>query len=189
MNRPPDEFRAVSPEPLRRFVNDLLAAAGMNPEQSAFLADLLVTNDLRGVVSHGTRQVVAYVDHFRSGRLTPTAAITTVQESRATLVLDGGGGLGYFPCYEAVNRLVPKAKEVGVAVATTRNHGHFGAAGIYARVPVAENLFCFVTSGHQLNLQPDQFVMRAAGGSPMAFGIPTGDEPPFVLDFGAIHDM
>jgi len=23
----------------------------------------------------------------------------------------------------------------------------------------------------------------------MAFGIPTGEEPPFVLDFGAIHDM
>ncbi|MBC8135515.1 MAG: Ldh family oxidoreductase [Fibrella sp.] len=189
MNRPPAEFRIVFPDPLRRFVTDVFVAAGMRAEQSAFLSGLLVTNDLRGVFSHGTRQVTAYVDHFRNGRLTPTAAITTVRESPATLVLDGGGGLGYFPCYEAVTRLVPKAKSVGIAIATTTNHGHFGAAGIYARVPLADNLFCFVTSGHQLNLQPDQFVMRAAGGSPMAFGIPTGEEPPFVLDFGAIHDL
>lgn len=189
MNRPPDEYRIVLPDPLRRFVAEVFVAAGMSSEQSAFLSDLLVTNDLRGVFSHGTRQATAYVDHFRNERLTPTAPVTTVQESPATLVLDGGGGLGYFPCYEAVTRLVPKAKAVGVAVATTRNHGHFGAAGIYARVPLADDLFCFVTSGHQLNLQPDQFVMRAAGGSPMAFGLPTRDEPPFVLDFGAIHDL
>lgn len=189
MNRPPDDYLIVSAEPLRRFVSDAFTAAGMHPEQSAFLSDLLVTNDLRGVFSHGSRQITAYVDHFRSGRLTPTATVTTVQEAPASLVLDGGGGLGYFPAYELVSRLVPKAKSVGVAVGTTRNHGHFGAAGIYARVPLSDNLFCYVTSGHQLDLQPDQFVMKAAGGSPMAFGIPTGEEPPFVLDFGAIHDL
>jgi L-2-hydroxycarboxylate dehydrogenase (NAD+) len=157
--------------------------------QAELLADLLVTNDLRGVFSHGTRQVIAYEGHFRAGRLTPAATITTVSETPTTLVLDGGGGLGYFPCHEAATRLIAKAQASGIAVATTRNHGHFGAAGIYARIPLAHDLFCYVTSGHQLHLTPGDFVMSAAGGSPMAFGIPTGEEPPFVLDFGAIHDM
>ena len=157
--------------------------------QASLLTDLLVTNDLRGVFSHGTQQVPAYVGHFREGRLTPAAEITTVSETPTTLVLDGGGGLGYFPCCEAATRLIAKAQACGIAVATTRNHGHFGAAGIYARIPLAHDLFAYITSGHQLNLQPGAFVMEAAGGSPMAFGIPTGDEPPFVLDFGAVHDM
>lgn len=189
MNRPPAEYQSVPAEALGRFVADVFAAAGMPAEQAAFLSDLLVTNDLRGVFSHGTRQATAYVGHFREGRLTPTPTITTVQETPATLVLDGGGGLGYFPCHEAATRLSAKAKAVGVAVATTRNHGHFGAAGIYARIPLARDLFCFVTSGHQLHLQPGDFVMKAAGGSPMAFALPTGEEPPFVLDFGASHDL
>jgi LDH2 family malate/lactate/ureidoglycolate dehydrogenase len=161
----------------------------MSLQQAELLADLLVTNDLRGVFSHGTHQVTAYADHFREGRLTPTAEISTVSETPTTLVLDGGGGLGYFPCYDAATRLIAKAQFAGIAVATTRNHGHFGAAGIYARIPLAHDLFCYVTSGHQLDLHPDDFVMNAAGGSPMAFGIPTGEEPPFALDFGAIHDM
>ena len=144
---------------------------------------------MRGVFSHGTVQTLRYVTLFRNNDLTPTPTISTISETPTTLVLDGGGGLGYFPCYQATQAIIEKAKKCGIAVATTRNHGHFGAAGIYARLPLAHGLFCYVTSGHQLNLHPGDFVMSAAGGSPMAFGIPTGEEPPFVLDFGAIHDM
>jgi L-2-hydroxycarboxylate dehydrogenase (NAD+) len=189
MNRPPAEYVSISPETLRSFITEVFSREGMPVEKAAFLADLLVTNDLRGVFSHGTRQTLHYVHHFRAGELTPSAEISILSETPTTLVLDGGGGLGYFPCHQAVTRLVDKAKEFGVAVATTGNHGHFGAAGIYARVPPAHDLFCYVTSGHQLDLHPNQFVMAAAGGSPMAFGIPCGEEPPFILDFGAVHDM
>jgi LDH2 family malate/lactate/ureidoglycolate dehydrogenase len=189
MNRPPSNFTLVAATELRDFIQRVFQQSGMHEPQAEMLSGLLTTNDLRGVFSHGTRQAVAYVGHFRAGRLTPAAEITTISETPTTLVLDGGGGLGYFPCYEAATRLTAKAKSCGIAVATTRNHGHFGAAGIYARIVLAENLFGYITSGHQLNLKPNSFVMAAAGGSPMAFGIPTGEEPPFVLDFGAIHDM
>ncbi len=189
MNRPPAEYSLVSPDALRAYVANVFGHAGMAADQASLLAGLLVTNDLRGVFSHGTLQASAYVSHFRAGRLTPTAEIATVSETSATLVLDGGGGLGYFPCHQAATRLVAKAQTCGIAVATTRNHGHFGAAGIYARIPLEYDLLAYITSGHQLDLHPGQFVMAAAGGSPMAFGIPTGEEPPFVLDFGAVHDM
>lgn len=189
MNKPPEDAERVSAVVLRAFVERVFAAAGMGGGQAALLAGILLTNDLRGVFSHGTQQTPAYAGHFREGRLTPIAEIATVSETPSTLVLDGGGGLGYFPCLQAAERLVEKARACGIAVATTRSHGHFGAAGIYARIPLPHDQIMYVTSGHQLDLQPGRFVMAAAGGSPMAFGIPCGDEPPFVLDFGAVHDM
>jgi L-2-hydroxycarboxylate dehydrogenase (NAD+) len=189
MNRPPAEYTLLPADVLRSFIAQVFTQAAMPADQAAFLADLLVTNDLRGVFSHGTQQTTRYVEQFRLAELTPVSEVTTLSETPTTLVLDGGGGLGYFPCHQAATRLTSKAQEVGIAVATTRNHGHFGAAGIYARIPLAHDLFCYVTSGHQLNLHPGDFVMAAAGGSPMAFGIPTGSDPPFVLDFGAIHDL
>jgi LDH2 family malate/lactate/ureidoglycolate dehydrogenase len=189
MNKPPQEYLSIDPDDLHRFTDAVFQSVGMPNEKADFLAGLLVTNDLRGIFSHGTVQVTAYAKLFREGHLTPDSQVTTLSETSTTLVLDGGGGLGYFPCYEAATRLITKAKEHSIAVATTRNHGHFGAAGIYARLPLAADLFSFVTSGHQLHLKPGDFVMKAAGGSPMAFGIPTGEEPPFVLDFGAAHDL
>ncbi len=161
----------------------------MAADRASLLADLLVTNDMRGVYSHGSVQCSNYSHHFRHAQLDPNSTITTVRESPTTLVLDGGGGLGYFPCLEAIERVIEKARACGIAVAITSNHGHFGAAGIYARVPLPHGMISYVTSGHQLDLSPDRFVMAAAGGSPMAFGIPCGQEPDFVLDFGAVHDM
>lgn len=189
MNRPPDTFVPVAADVLERFAATVFERAGVAPEQAVFLANLLVTNDLRGVFSHGTRQVTAYVDHFQKGRLNPTPNVAVVNETPTTLVVDGDGGLGYFPAHDAATRLGPKALENGIAAALSRNHGHFGAAGIYARVVLEHGLFCFVTSGHQLDLKPGRSLLHAAGGSPMAFALPTKEEPPFVLDFGAMHDL
>lgn len=189
MNRPPTEFTPVAPDALSPFVQTVFERVGVPTEKAQFLTCCLVDNDLRGVFSHGTRQVTAYVRHFKQGELTPDAEITVTNESPTTLIVDGGGGLGYYPAHELTTRLIPKAQEMGIAVGISRNHGHFGAAGIYARLPLASDLFCYVTSGHQLYLSTEQVFLAAAGGSPMAFALPTGEEPPFVLDFGAMHDL
>ncbi|HZO88207.1 MAG TPA: Ldh family oxidoreductase [Chthonomonadaceae bacterium] len=189
MNKPPTEFTRIDPDALRDFVRTVFERVGVPTEQAAFLAGLLVTNDLRGVFSHGTQQVAHYVEHFQEGRLNPAPAPRLVQETPTTLIVDGDGGLGYFPAYQAATLLGLKAQEMGLAAAATRNHGHIGAAGIYARIPLERDLFCYVTSGHQLHLQPGHNVLYAAGGSPMAFALPAGQEPPLVLDFGAMHDL
>jgi LDH2 family malate/lactate/ureidoglycolate dehydrogenase len=132
---------------------------------------------------------VEYVRKFDAGELNRTPEVKILSEAPTTLMIDGDGGLGYYPSYLLATGLIPKAKEMGIAVGTTRNHGHFGAAGIYARIPVPHDLFCYVTSGHQLSLTPGRSVLEAAGGSPMAFGLPTSEGAPFVLDFGAMHDL
>jgi L-2-hydroxycarboxylate dehydrogenase (NAD+) len=189
MNRPPDEFTPVMPAPLRHFVTEVFQRCGMPAPRAEFLAGLLVTNDLRGVFSHGTRQTAAYVRHFRQGELTPDPEIAIVAETATMVTVDGGGGLGYFPAHLAAEKVAEKARSQGIAMGLTRNHGHFGAAGIYSRVLLESDLFGYATSGHQLHLQPGTTVLHAGGGSPMSFALPTAEEPPFVLDFGAMHDL
>src|SRR5690242_2525713 len=109
MNRPPAQFVRVDAEALRGFVRAVFERAGVPAEQAAFLANLLVVNDLRGVFSHGTQQVRHYVAHFREGQLTPAPEIGMVSETPTTLVVDGGGGLGYFAAHRAATLLGPKA--------------------------------------------------------------------------------
>jgi LDH2 family malate/lactate/ureidoglycolate dehydrogenase len=191
MNVPPssENARHVPPVRLRSYVAALFEAADMPGEDAALLAELLVLNDLRGVFSHGTRQATAYIGHFRAGRLNPRPRVQVLAETPVTLTVSGDGGLGYFPARLAARRVVEKAKDHGLAAAVTRDHGHIGAAGLYARQGLADNLVMYVTSGHQIHLEPGKPLEAAAGGSPMAFAVPAGEQPPLVLDFGTMHDL
>src|SRR5437879_5676046 len=126
MNIPPSpqDTLHVPATTLRSYVAALFEAVGMRAEDAALLAELLVQNDLRGVFSHGTRQVPAYIDHFRARRLNPRARPEVVAETPVTLTVVGDGGLGYFAASVAARRVVEKAAAQGLAAAVTRDHGH-----------------------------------------------------------------
>jgi LDH2 family malate/lactate/ureidoglycolate dehydrogenase len=162
---------------------------GLPKDKSELLAELLTANDLRGVFSHGTQQIATYARLMRDGKLNNNPKVKVVNETPVSLLMDGDGGLGYFPAYQGTLKVIEKAKQQGIAVLLTRNHGHFGAAGIYSRLPLKHDLLTFVTSGHQLSLSPGQPLFNAAGGSPMSFSVPAGEENPLILDFGAMHDL
>lgn len=189
MNIPPETHRRVPYEELLDLARRLGLAAGLAPPRAGLLADLLTANDLRGNLSHGTAQLATYVRLLRDGTLNAAPEIEVVKETPTSLLVDGDGGLGYFPAHDGTELLIAKAEQSGIAVLVTRNHGHFGAAGLYARQTLGHDLVSFVTSGHQLELSPGDPVYAAAGGSPMAFSAPTAEEPPLVLDFGAMHDL
>jgi L-2-hydroxycarboxylate dehydrogenase (NAD+) len=189
MNIPPETFIRVPGDALRDLADRLGVAAGLPAARAELLADLLTANDLRGVTSHGTSQLATYVRLLRDGSLNPDPRLEVVRETPTSLLVDGDGGLGYFPAHEGTRPLISKADDAGIAVLVTRNHGHFGAAGLYSRLTLEHALLSFVTSGHQLELRAGDPVYAAAGGSPMSFSAPTATEPPLVLDFGAMHDL
>jgi LDH2 family malate/lactate/ureidoglycolate dehydrogenase len=189
MNVVPDNAVRVSSDKIKRFVSQVAEKAGMRQENADFLASRLVENDLRGVFSHGSVQIATYARLMREGKINPNPDVRTVKESPSTLLVDGDGGLGYFAAWRAAESLAERCRAQGIVAAVTRNHGHIGAAGIYSRLLVKHNLIAYVTSGHQLTWKPDQSIMRAAGGSPMSFAVPSGGGPAMVLDFGTMHDL
>lgn len=189
MNVPPSNYINVAPAALQSFITEMGQTVGLPADKAALLAEMLTANDLRGVFSHGTTQMATYARLLRDGILNNQPDVQVVKETPVSVLVDGDGGLGYFPSHKATQILIEKAKSQGMAVVLTRNHGHFGAAGLYSRMVVPHDLLCFVTSGHQLELQPGQHLLNAAGGSPMSFCSPAGEEDSLLLDFGAIHDM
>lgn len=189
MNRPPDTDLRVPSARLRAFVGAAARAAGMAADQADLLADLLVANDLRGVFSHGTVQMARYARAMVAGKLNPRPRVAVARESPCSALVDGDGGLGYFPAHLAARMAIDKALDHGMAVMSTRNHGHIGAAGLYAQMTTAHDLLCFVTSGHRQHLQAGEPIYRAGGGSPMAFSAPALTADPLLLDFGVMHDL
>ena len=184
MNVPPKEFIRVMPQRLHDFALALFKKAGMPEEDAQLMANLLVASDLRGVFSHGTRQAPGYIWYFRNGHLNLRPRVGIVDETETTAVLDGDGGLGYFPCWRAAHMVVEKAKKQGVGVAVTRNHGHFGAAGHYSRVAAAADCVGIAMSAVRMSFSPEASIMGVGAGSPISIAVPTGSEPPFVPDMG-----
>ncbi len=174
----------VRPEALHRYTHAAFLKVGLSDEDAARLAAALLACDLRGVFSHGSRQVASYTRLFRDGKLNPRPELKIVRDTPTAVQVDGDGGLGYFPSFRAVEMAIEKAKQQGMAVGMTYNHNHFGAAGLYTRQAVEAGCFGFAVSSHFRRFEPEQSVLWASGGSPMSFGIPAGDQPPLVLDMG-----
>lgn len=188
MNTIPDSYIRVMPEPMHRFVKSAFLKAGMAEVEATLMAETLVAGDLRGVFSHGTQLTSSYVPLLIDGMLNPRPNLKVVQETGTSVKVDGDGGLGYFPSFKAIHMAVKKARETGMAVGMTSNHGHFGSAGHYARVAVDSGCFGLATSSHYREFTPDQSILGASGASPISMGIPSGDQPALVIDMASGGD-
>ncbi len=179
----------VMPDELRSFAYETAKTLEIPDDEAELLARFLIDCDLRGVKTHGTRLLTRYAHEIRTDRLNPRPQVRCVNETPVSLVMDGDGGLGYFPAHRGTLRVIEKANEQGMAAVVCRNHGHIGAAGIYTRLTLDADLLAFATSGVQMRLEPGRDVYRAAGASPMSFSAPGHDGPALVMDAGVTHGL
>ncbi len=184
----PEDARRIMPNLLHDFATAALRKVHLPDSDAALIARYLVEVDLRGVATHGTRQLRRYVAEFREGRINPQPQIAQIMDAPSMAIFDGDGGAGYLVATRATEAIIEKAKINGIAVASTRNHGHVGSAGIYARLALAYDLATFCVAGGIAWKKPthlDATVWDAMSAPPMCFGIPTAENPPFVLDMNA----
>jgi len=194
-NSPPEHGIRVPMEAMEQFVIAVFERVDMPASDAARMAELLVATDLRCVFSHGTHQVARYADLMVEGKVNPRPRVEVVKEAPGSLVVDGDGGMGHLACARAMEECIAKAKECGVAAATTRNHHHFGAAGKYSRLALSHDCIGVAMSSHRMGSMrthrpgansEDVIYRAAATGSPVSIAIPSGEQPPFVLDMGGM---
>ena len=182
-------MKRIAEADLSAWATQALTAVGVPDADAAHIARCLVDVDLRGVKSHGTRQLRRYVGEFRDGRVNPTPQIRTLREGGNIIRLDGDGGAGYLVATQAVDAACAKAKAEGLALASTCNHGHVGSAGIYARRALKHGLISWGMAGGASwtkTEDPQATVWNAMQAPPLCFGVPADDGgPPLVLDMNA----
>src|SRR5262245_27562022 len=91
VNQPPSDAVRVRHDALHAFIASAGRTVGLPPDKANLLAGLIVDNDLRGVVSHGTRQMATYAQLMRDAKLNPLPDVRVVQENAVSLVVDGDG--------------------------------------------------------------------------------------------------
>ena len=145
-------------------IHFLLDWVDMSHEDANLLAGILTRNNLRCVYSHGTEQVPYYLEKIKDGAVNPRPNVTVVQEAAASLVMDGDGGLGYFPCYHGTMKAIEKAKAGGIAAVTTCNHQHVGSAGSYTCLALEHDCIGISASSHRTHLDPNRLIFSVVEG-------------------------
>jgi len=168
---------------MESFVKDVFVAYGVPPEDAAIVTDVLLESDRRGIESHGfNRFKPVYLERIESGIQKAVTNITVVKETPATVILDGGDGMGMVVSHRAMTEAIKKAKNLGLGMAVVRNSTHYGIAGYYVTMATKEGCIGITGTNARPSIAPTFGVENMLGTNPLTFGIPTDEAFPFVLD-------
>jgi LDH2 family malate/lactate/ureidoglycolate dehydrogenase len=98
------------------------------------------------------------------------------------MAVDGRNGMGAVVGARAMDEVLARADEFGIAAATVRNSNHFGAAGWYAARAPARGCVGICISAASKSLAPYGSRKPFFGTNPIAVAIPAGDRAPWVMD-------
>ncbi|MFN4259280.1 MAG: Ldh family oxidoreductase [Gemmataceae bacterium] len=171
---------------LLTFTQNLFLAGRVPADEADTVARSLVDANLCGHDSHGVIRVIQYLDGVADGRLKPGAPFTILNETPAVLVVDGGWGLGQVQAYRLLDRLIAKAKDIGLAAGTLRDCGHIGRLGEYAEAAAAQGMAFLATvnaHGHGRRVAPPGGTEARISTNPLCIGAPTQGDP-VILDIG-----
>jgi LDH2 family malate/lactate/ureidoglycolate dehydrogenase len=177
-----DKETRVGAEQLLADVQSIFENCGMSADDARLLADSLVVADVRGVHSHGVLRVPDYVRRLTRDGVNPKGRPRVVRDAGAALVVDGDNAMGQIACHFAMERALDRAAGTGVAAAAVRGSNHCGALFYFAMMALERGMIGLVTTNALPTMAPWGGRDKILGINPLAVAIPSGDEPPIVLD-------
>ncbi|MBV7336859.1 Ldh family oxidoreductase [Chloroflexi bacterium TSY] len=171
---------------LQTITQRFLVSSGTPQHIADIVADVLVGANLTGHDSHGVLRIPHYLDRVANGTIQPAAEPEILQETNTTLKIDGQHGFGHYTAQKGMEWAIQKAKESNVCGVSFINIGHIGRLGQYAEQAAEAGCIGLITYGtgrsDRGGTVPFGGKEGRLGTNPMAAGVPTGDESPFVLD-------
>ena len=167
---------------LERFSVETLLKAGVNEGDAKTIAEVLITTDTFGVLTHGTKNLYQYILKMQAGGLDAKAVPVIEGEGASWAVINGNKAIGMVSACKAMNVAVKKAKETGIAYVGVRNSCHFGAAGYYANIAAREGLIGLSMSNADPVIAVPNGCKKAIGTNPFSFAAPLGNGRSIFLD-------
>ena len=169
---------------LKDFCAGVFASLGMDREDARVVSDSLVRANLEGTDSHGISRLAIYARRMREGRISARPDVR-VERDGSVLRVDGGNALGQVASYRALQAALPVARETGIAGVAVRNSNHFGTAGYYCQMACREGMALIATTNSPPGIAPWGGKKAFLGTNPIAFGFPTREVPPVIVDMSS----
>jgi L-2-hydroxycarboxylate dehydrogenase (NAD+) len=184
----------VPVEEVRKLAEGILLANGMPPDHARTQAGLFIEAEMRAIPSHGLLRLRRVIERIHAGLSVPGVCGAQKWTARSFLSVDGERGLGPVVAMAALDSIIPRAREDGIAIAAIRNTNHLGALAYYAEDVANKGLTCIALTISEALVHPYGGRKAMIGTNPIAIGVPASPHP-MVLDMatglvsmGKIHD-
>lgn len=175
-------------ETLIAYTADVLRAAGLPGDDAVEVARLMIEADLLGSEAHGIFRLPRYVDRLRAGGFNSRPAIRVERRKGAMALVDGDDAMGHLVVKRCVDEAMALASGHGVAWVGCRNGNHAGAAGVYAMMPVEQDMIgVYVAVGSANHMAPWGGLELLLSTNPIAIGVPGGADGPVLLDMATTN--
>ncbi len=167
---------------LRRFVNQLLCASGVDAREAGIVATIFVWFDLIGRDTQGVQRLPVYLQRLGYGLITSPCNPEFIRKSETIYVLNGNNGLGHYLGHIAMSKALEVADRYGVGVVGVHHSNHFGAAAYYVQLAAQNSNIGLAFSNSVPHVAPHGGVSAALGTNPLAFGAPTRNGQSVLVD-------
>jgi LDH2 family malate/lactate/ureidoglycolate dehydrogenase len=176
----------IKAESLKKLCFALLKAAGTSTEESEIVAEIIIRANLRGVDSHGVRNIPRYIQSIKGGTIVPDAPTVVLRETLTTAMWDVNNAFGFVAGKKAMETAIRKAQQHKFGAVGTLNskdgEDHIGALYYYAEMAALKDMIGVVTCSGKPLVAAWGGTSRMLGINPIAIAIPAGKFPPIILD-------
>ena len=156
----------------------------MPQDDAALVSGLLVKGELRGYAGHGVTRVPQYLQFIKNGTYKLDVKPAIERDGKITALVDGKHYIGQVAARLAMELAIKKAKEHGAGIVCLRRAGHTGRLADYMEMAAEQGLIGMgAVSVGSATTTLYGGMKSITGTNPMAFGIPTRDGNPIILDF------
>ena len=151
-----------------------LVASGTTEANAQPVALATAAAEFAGMASHGLLYVPTYCEHVRVGKVDGQARPTLELVKAALLVIDAATGFAHAAIADGFERLVPLARETGIAALAVRNSYNCGLLGYHTDRLAAEGLIGIGFTNAPASIAPLGGTRPVIGTNPFAIAVPDG---------------
>lgn len=172
---------------LTAFTTACFEELGLASADARLVAETLVASNLRGVDSHGVVRLPHYATRLANGSIKPRPNITAARTGPSTAMVEGDAGMGQLVATRAMREAIALARESGVGAVGARNSSHCGACAYYVELAAQAGMIGVALTHSDVIMVPTGMKQNFLGSNPLAFGAPSADGAPLVIDMATTN--
>ncbi|MEM7320948.1 MAG: Ldh family oxidoreductase [Pseudomonadota bacterium] len=175
------ETRTLSLSEIEDLSFRALVAAGTTPENARPLAVATAATEADGVASHGLAYIPIYCEHVQCGKVDGQATPVVTTPRSGVVAVDAATGFAHSAISLGFDRLIPMAREQGVAVLAIRNSYNCGVLGYHTFRLAQAGLVGLGFTNAPASIAPSGGSKPVVGTNPFSIAVPGSDGQPALL--------